>query len=122
MTGDCERPSFMFKQLANVAQMMKQAQALQGQLQGLKQRLETVRVVGLTAGVEVEVTGDQRVVAVRIGEPALNGDRSRLEQSILEATNQALEKSRVAAAEAMQAASGEGGGFGDLLSQFNPSH
>lgn len=112
----------MFKQIANLAQMMKQAQAMQGRFQELKARLEQVRVTGSAAGglVEVDAAGDQRIVAVRIQDEALSRGAVALEDMIVVATNEALDRAKHAAAEAMQSATGDLGGLGDLLPQFGP--
>jgi len=107
----------MFKQIANIAQMMKQAQALQGKFQELKARLEQIRVTGSAGGglVEVDAAGDQRVVAVRIQPDAVARGSEALEQLIVTATNQALDLAKQAAAEVMQSATGDLGGLGDLF-------
>jgi DNA-binding YbaB/EbfC family protein len=111
----------MFKQIANIAQMMKQAQAMQGRLQELKARLEEVRVTGSAGGgaVEVDASGDQRIVAVRIQTDALAQGAGTLEDLIVTATNEALDRAKFAAAEAMQSATGDLGALGDLMPQFD---
>jgi len=110
----------MFKQLANVAQMMKQAQAMQGRLQELKDGLERLRVTGSSGNglVEVEASGDQKIVAVRISDSVRNGDPTRLEQSVVDAVNDALDRAKHAAAESMHAMAGGLPGMGDMLSQL----
>ena len=110
----------MFKQLANIAQLMKQAQAMQGRLQELKQSLEQIRVTGSAGNgqVEVDAAGDQRILDVRIESSAFSGDARQLEQLIVQATNDALDRAKQAAAEAMQSATGGMEGMQDLLSGF----
>ena len=110
----------MFKQIANIAQMMKQAQAMQGRFQDLKARLEEVRVTGSAGGgaVEVDASGDQRIVAVRIQNDALAQGAGTLEDMIVSATNDALARAKHAAAEAMQSVAGDLDGLGDLLPQL----
>ncbi len=110
----------MFKQLANAAQLMKQAQAMQGRLQELKEGLERLQVTGQAGDglVEVDASGDQRVLAVRIQESARTAGGQLLEKLVLVAANDALEKARLAAAESMQSAAGGFPGMGDMLSQL----
>lgn len=55
-------------------------------------------------GVEVEITGDQKVRSIKV-----NGN---MENNILEAVNEAIKKSQEAAAKKLQ---GMGGGLGGLL-------
>lgn len=95
----------MFKGLSNLAGLMQQARELQARTAEMKDRLAELRIVGTSGGgmVTVEATGDQRLTAVRI-EPSLlvSGDSELLEDLVLSAANQALDKSRAAAAEEMQ--------------------
>jgi DNA-binding YbaB/EbfC family protein len=109
----------MFKQIANIAQLMKQAQSMQGRLQDLKAQLEQVRVTGSADGgaVEVEASGDQRIVAVRIQDDALARGAGHLETLLVAATNDALDRAKLAAAELMQSATGDLGGLGDIFPQ-----
>jgi DNA-binding YbaB/EbfC family protein len=112
----------MFKQIANIAQLMKQAQAMQGRFQELKAQLEEVRVTGSAGGlVEVDASGDQRIVAVRIQDEALSRGTAALEELIVRATNEALDRAKQAAAEAMQSATGDLGPLGDMFPQLGSS-
>jgi|EndMetStandDraft_8_1072994.scaffolds.fasta_scaffold621260_1 nucleoid-associated protein EbfC len=113
----------MFKQIADIAQLMKNAQAMQGRLQELKARLEEVRVTGSSGDglVEVDAAGDQRIVAVRIHDDAIARGASSLEELIVTATNQALDLAKQAAAEAMQSATGDLGPLGDMFPQLGSS-
>lgn len=110
----------MFKQLSNVAQMMKHAQAMQGRLQEVKDDLARIQVIGSAGGglVEVEATGDQRILAVRLSESARTGDPRQLEELVGLAVNDALDRARLVAAESMQSLAGGLPGMGDILSQF----
>jgi DNA-binding YbaB/EbfC family protein len=113
----------MFKQIANIAQLMKQAQAMQGRFQDLKARLEEIRVTGSAGGglVEVDAAGDQRIVAVRIREDALARGSGSLEEFVVIATNEALDRAKQAAAELMQSATGDLGPLGDMFPQLGSS-
>ncbi|HVJ84247.1 MAG TPA: YbaB/EbfC family nucleoid-associated protein [Caulifigura sp.] len=110
----------MFKQLANIAQVVNQAQAMQGRFQELKQSLEQIRVTGSAGNglVQVDAAGDQRILDVRIESSAYSGDPRQLEQLIVQATNDALDLAKQAAAEAMQSATGGMEGMQDLLTRF----
>ena len=113
----------MFKGLANIAQLMKQASDIQARMGEMKQKLAEIRTEG-TAGageVTVEATGDQRVLSCRIS-PALaaSGDVGRLERLVTEAVNDALHKARQIAAQQMAGAAGDSGipGLGDAVAKF----
>ncbi|MCA9056465.1 MAG: YbaB/EbfC family nucleoid-associated protein [Planctomycetaceae bacterium] len=95
----------MFKGLSNFAGMMKGLRDIQGRATEMKDRLAQLRVEGTAGGgmVVVEASGDQRLTACRI-EPSLisSGDSEMLEDLVLSACNQALDKAREVAAEEMK--------------------
>jgi DNA-binding YbaB/EbfC family protein len=96
----------MFKQLSNLASLMKQAQQMGGKMQEVQDKLKSQRVTG-TAGagmVSVEVNGLGEVLRVSI-EPDLvaKGDREMIEDLIPAAVNQAVTKSKQLHIEAMEA-------------------
>src|SRR4051794_28279060 len=94
----------MFKELGNFANLMKNAQAMSGKMQAMRDRLAERRVTGSAGGgmVTVEMNGQSHVLACKI-DPVLfqSGDREMLEDLIVAATNQALEKVKEVAAEEM---------------------
>ena len=111
----------MFKGLANIAEMMKQASQLKARMDEMKQRLADLRMTG-TAGngaVTVVATGDQRLVSCQISAEAA-GDASRLEALVLEAANEALSRARQEAAQQMASVVGKPDlpGFPDALSNL----
>jgi DNA-binding YbaB/EbfC family protein len=115
----------MFKALGNIASIMKQASAMKGKMAELQEKLGRVRVEGTAGGgmVTVEVSGHQKVLAVRVADSLLNpGDREMLEDLLAAATNQALEKSREAAAREMSELTGglDIPGLDDALKGLNP--
>jgi DNA-binding YbaB/EbfC family protein len=76
----------------------------------MQERLKEVRVEGTAGGgmVTVEASGQQQILAVRIDPAVFEGaDRELLEDLVVGAANQALEKSRAAAAEEMQRLTGD---------------
>jgi DNA-binding YbaB/EbfC family protein len=85
-------------------QAMKQAQAIHGRMGEMQAKLADVRVEGSSGGGMVAVTADgqQRVLTCRI-EPSLiaGGDREMIEDLVCSAVNQAIERSREAAASQM---------------------
>lgn len=99
----------MFGGLGNIASLMKQAQAMQHRIGEMKEGLGRLRVEGSAGGglVTVEATGHQQITSVRI-DPSLTGegDREMLEDLIIAATNQALEKAKAAAADEMSKVTG----------------
>lgn len=92
----------MFKGLANLAQIMKQAQEAQSRMGELKERLGRLTVEGAAGGglVKVEMNGQQEVLGCRIDESLLRPeDREMLEDLVVAATNEALRKLKEATAE-----------------------
>ncbi|MEO1496492.1 MAG: YbaB/EbfC family nucleoid-associated protein [Planctomycetota bacterium] len=110
--------------LANLGQMMQQAQQVGSKMKELQERLKAERVVGAAGGgmVEVDMTGGQEVLAVRL-DPGLveRGDREMLEDLIPAAINDAAEKARRRHADVMQEATGDLNipGLGDALAKFS---
>ena len=92
----------MFKGLANLAQIMKQAQEAQSRMGELKERLGRLTVEGAAGGglVKVEMNGNQEMLGCRIDESLLQPvDREMLEDLVVAATNEALRKLKEATAE-----------------------
>jgi DNA-binding YbaB/EbfC family protein len=111
----------MFKGLANIAELMKQAGEMKARMGEMKQRLAELQMTG-TAGngaVTVVATGDQRLVSCQIA-PEVAGDAVRLEALILEAANQALSRARQEAAQQLASVVGKPDipGFPDALSNL----
>jgi DNA-binding YbaB/EbfC family protein len=100
----------MLKGFGNFAAILKQAQAIKSGMSEMQDRLSKTRVQGSAGGgmVTVEVNGKQTVLGVHI-EPSLfeSGDREMLEDLLVAATNQALEKSAEAAAQEMERLTGD---------------
>jgi nucleoid-associated protein EbfC len=94
----------MFKGLTNLAEMLKGIQQFQGRAAEMQESLERVEVEGRAGGemVVVRANGLQQVIAVKIDPSLLDSkDREMVEDLLQAATNQALEKSREAANQAM---------------------
>ena len=115
----------MFKGLGSLGSLLKGAQQLRADLERVQEELKERRVQGSAGGgmVVIEMNGRQEVLACRI-EPELvaRQDREMLEELIVAAMHQALEKSRAVAAEEM--AQLAGGlpipGLGEALGQLGP--
>ena len=110
--------------LANLGNVLKQAQEMGGRMQAMQDELRTKRATGAAGGglVEVEVNGLAEVLAVRI-DPTLmeKKDREMIEDLLPAAFNAAQQKARQMHAEAMQSIAGDLplGGLQDALSQFS---
>ena len=96
----------MFKglgNLANLAQMFRQAQQMGSRMQGISEQLRGQRVTGSAGGglVTVEATGLGELIACRI-DPSLMSDREMLEDLLPAAVNQAQTKARELHAQAMR--------------------
>ena len=113
----------MFDQLKNLGSMMQQAKQMQSRMAEVKEKVAEMRVEGIAGGemVRVEATGDLRIIGVHI-DPSLleTGDREMLEELVSSATNQALQKAKEAAANAMQEVAGgmDIPGLRDAMSKF----
>lgn len=113
----------MFKDLANFASLMKNAQQLQSKMAEMQQKLGSVQVEGTAGGGMVTVTagGHQQILSCRIDPTLLEQlDREMLEELIVAASNQALEKAKLAAAEKLQELTGglPIPGIGEMMSKF----
>jgi nucleoid-associated protein EbfC len=94
----------MFKGLTNLAGMLKEIQQFQGRAAEMQESLGRVEVEGRAGGemVVVRANGLQQVIGVKIDPSLLDSkDREMVEDLLQAATNQALEKSREAAGQAM---------------------
>ena len=81
--------------------LMQQAQQMREQMEYLQKGLAQESVEG-TAGagmVKVTVTGDQKITKVEIDPQVTNEDREMLQDLIVAATNNALDKARALAQE-----------------------
>jgi len=95
--------------LGNMANLMKQAQAMQAQMAKLQEEAATKTVTG-TAGsgmVSVTANGGMEIVSVAINpEAAKSGDVVMLQDLVLAASNDALKKARQMMADQMKSVTG----------------
>jgi DNA-binding YbaB/EbfC family protein len=115
----------VFKSLGNIASLLKQAQQMKSRMSELQEKLAQIRVEGTSGGglVQVEVNGQQKVTAVRVDEKLLNADdREMLEDLLVAACNQALDKAKEEAATQMSELTGgmDMPQLDDVLGQLNP--
>ena len=99
----------MFKGLANLGSLLKQAQQMGGRMQELNEQLKAQRTMGSAGGgmVEVEVNGLAEVLGCRIDEKLIaDGQRELIEDLVATAVNQAMAKTKQMHAEAMQSLTG----------------
>lgn len=102
----------MFKglgNLANLGNLMKQAQEMGDKMQQLTQELKTERVTGSAGAgmVEVEANGIGEILAVRIDSALFaKQDREMVEDLLPAAINSALQKAKELHAEQMQSLTG----------------
>jgi hypothetical protein len=113
----------MFKGLGQIASFMKHAQEIQGRMKELQESLKRLKIEGSSGGgmVTVEMNGQQQVLGCRI-EPSLfeSGDREMVEDLVVAAVNQALEKVKQAASDEMTKLAGgmDLPGLSDALSRL----
>ncbi|HET7419027.1 MAG TPA: YbaB/EbfC family nucleoid-associated protein [Candidatus Dormibacteraeota bacterium] len=84
--------------------MLRQAQQLQSRMEKLQKELENETVEASAGGgaVTVVVTGGQKIVSVRI-DPEATGDAEMLQDLVVAAVNEALERSKRMASEKVSA-------------------
>ncbi len=95
----------MFKELGQLAGMMKNIGKIKEEMAGLQTRLGQIHAEGEAGGdmVKVKVNGSMEVLSIRLSDEAAKiGDREMLEDLIVSACNQALKKVRVAVSEETQ--------------------
>jgi DNA-binding YbaB/EbfC family protein len=95
----------LFKGLANLASLMRQAQQMSGKMHAINDQLKSKRATGSAGGgmVEVEVNGLGEMLTLKI-EPALveRGEREMIEDLVPAAVNQALLKAKQLHVDAMK--------------------
>jgi len=99
----------VFKGIANLGALLKQAQQMGGRMQEMSEQLKHQRATGSAGGgmVEIEVNGMAEVLKCRI-EPRLiaDGDRELIEDLVVTAVNAAIAKTKQMHAEAVQSMTG----------------
>ena len=99
----------MFKGLANLGTLLKQAQQIGGQMGQLTEEMRKRRATGTAGGgmVEIEVNGLMEVLRCRI-DPQLfaQNDRELLEDLVVAAVNQAIAKGKQLHADAVRGLTG----------------
>ena len=113
----------MFKGLGQIASLMKNAQEIQGRMKDMQENLRRLKAEGTAGGgmVTVEINGQQQVLSCRIEQSLFDaGDREMVEDLVVSAVNQALDKIRQGAADEMGKLTGglDMGGLTDTLSQL----
>jgi DNA-binding YbaB/EbfC family protein len=99
----------VFKGLPNLTDLMKQAGRIRGEMERLSEELKRVEVEGTAGGgmVKVRVNGKQEVLSCQIDRQVLDDqDCEFLEDLIVAAVNQSLDKSRETATERLGQLSG----------------
>ena len=95
--------------LGNMANLMKQAQAMQAQMAKLQEEAATKTVTGTAGGGMVSVTanGGMEIVSIVINPEAVKGgDVDMLQDLVLAASNDALKKARQMMADQMKSMTG----------------
>lgn len=113
----------MFKGLAGLGSMLRQAQQIGGRMQEMSEELKTKKLTGSAGGgmVEVDINGLSEIIACRLDETLLNDpDRELIEDLVVSAVNQAIAKAKQLHAESIQEMTGniELPGLQDALAKF----
>ena len=92
----------------NIGNMMKQAQAMQANMQKVQAEIATLEVVGESGGgmVKVTMTGQHNVKRVQLEPTVISEDREMLEDLSASATNDAVKKVEAAVQAKMATAMG----------------
>ena len=92
----------------NIGNMMKQAQALQQNMQKVQLEIAALEVIGESGGgmVRVTMTGKHEVKRVQIEPAVIGDDREMLEDLVAAALNDAVHKVEARTQEKMSAAMG----------------
>ena len=101
----------------NMANLMKQAQKMQRQMEEQAKEMETKEFTATAGGgaVEVTVSGTKKVLKVKLDEEAVDPDDvEMLEDLIVAAANEALHKMEEDSASVMAELTGGLGGLGGL--------
>ncbi len=111
----------MFKELGNMASLVRQAQQMGGKMQEMTAQLKAKRVVGSAGAgmVEVEANGLGEILKVKI-DPQIGSDIEMIEDLLPAAVNQATTKAKELHVEMMQSVTGNLNlpGLSEALSQF----
>ena len=103
--------------MKDMGSLMKQAKQMQEQLKKVQKELEKELVIGNagSGAVEVTMTGSQKCIEVKLDpDKAADMSTDRLQSLVLQAVNDALEKSRKLMAKKMGPVSGDLGGLGGM--------
>lgn len=99
----------MFKELGSMANMLKQAQQMQEKMRQVQDELKTKVVEGSAGGgmVRTKVNGQQQVVSIKIEKEIVDPDDIQmLEDLVLAAVSQGLEKAKELAREELMKLTG----------------
>jgi nucleoid-associated protein EbfC len=114
----------VFKGLANLGTLLKQAQQIGGQMGQITEEMKKRRVTGTAGGgmVEAEVNGLMEVLRCSIDPKLLaQNDRELIEDLVVAAINQAITKGKQMHAESIRELTGGlplPGGFHEALAKF----
>ena len=88
--------------------ILQQAQKVQSRIESVQKELEKLEVEGSSGGgmVTVKANGKQEVLSIKIEPEVMSEDVEMLEDLVLAAVNQALNRAQEAADEQMQKATG----------------
>lgn len=115
----------MFRNLAGLGTLLKQAQQMGARMQQLNEELRNRKATGSAGGgmVEVEINGALEVLACRLN-PQLVEDKDRelMEDLLVAAMNQAVAKARQLHTDAMKELTGglDMPGLNDMLAKLSP--
>lgn len=111
----------MFGKLGEIAKAMQAAKEMKGRMGDMQERLARMRIRGSAGGgvVAVEVNGKMDVLGVSVEQVVIDsGDKAMLEQLLTVAFNDALFRSKQAAADSMKEITGGIPGMEEALADF----
>lgn len=111
----------MFKGISEMMALMGKAKEMQSRMGEIQDKLAQTRIRGSAGSgmVWIEINGKFDVLGCQIDQTLVDGNRTRLEEMVVSAMNDALFKARKTAAEMMQEVSGmDLPGMGDAMSKM----
>jgi len=99
----------MFGNMGKMMEALSKMGDIKKQMEEAQKRISKIKVIGIAGAgmVNVTITGDNRVVDVKIGKELLTGDDVKmLEDLVIAATNDALNKVKESIAHEMKNATG----------------
>ena len=88
--------------MADLQEMLKQAQKLQEEMESTQQRLESTDIEGASGGAAFKITGSSKFISFTLTDDLLRKSKGEIEGAILEAAQDAIAKAKALHEEEMK--------------------